>query len=272
MKISVVTTCFRSGRKIRDAMESVLAQQRPDGLEIDYIVKHKPSGDDSEAEIRAFEEKVRATNPAGFSFRWESGDDDGIYDGMNRGLKRAVGDVVGILNADDVFERDDVLADLARTFAADAELEAVYGDIRFRGADGKTCRYYSSAHWKPWMHSWGYMPAHPSIYVRRTVFDRLGYYRSDYRISGDFEWMVRVFCGNRRGNLAPIARWKYLPRCLVSMGHGGASTGSLGKMWRLNCENVRANRNNGYFCCLPMMVPKYFYKVLGLFRRNVFLL
>ena len=106
------------------------------------------------------------------------------------------------------------------------------------------------------MHNWGYMPAHPSVYVRKEVFEKYGGYKLGYDISADFEWMVRVLC---RGRI----RAKYIPLCMVTMRLGGKSTAGLKAMLKLNLENVRANRENGYFCCLPMMVPKYFYKILG---------
>ena len=111
------------------------------------------------------------------------------------------------------------------------------------------------------MHNWGYMPPHPSVYIRRELFDRLGGYRLGYRISADFELMVRFFCRNG-------VKAHYLPRCVVKMTPGGLSTSGLRAMVRLNCENVRANRENGYFACFPMMLPKYFYKVMGLFRKG----
>ena len=139
----------------------------------------------------------------------------------------------------------------------------MYGDVRFvRGEGRETARYYSSKPWKAWMHYWGYMPAHPTMYVRREVFEKFGGYKLGYDISADFEWMVRILCKAK-------IRAKYLPRCMVTMRLGGKSTAGLKAMLKLNRENVRANRENGYFCCLPMMLPKYAYKILGyLFRKR----
>ena len=213
---------------------------------------------------------IYAVNGAGHGadFRWISEKDQGMYDALNKGIKMATGDVIGILNSDDRFADEQVLADVARAFSrkgyedCDFNVSAIYGDIRFvRGNGTETVRYYSSKPWKRWMHSWGYMPAHPTVYVRREVFEKFGGYKLGYDISADFEWMVRILC--KAG-----VRAKYLPRCMVTMRLGGKSTAGLKAMWRLNRENVRANRENGYFCCLPMMVPKYFYKVLGYFRRG----
>lgn len=270
MKISVITVCYNAAKTIRDALESVAAQR---GVEVEHIVVDGGSADGTSEILKEFQKKVEVEGGGGhrnFSFRWISERDNGMYDALNKGIRMATGDVIGILNADDRLEDENVLAEIAAAFRSttttsdsDSLPQAVYGDIRFvRGEGTETVRYYSSKAWRPWMHNWGYMPAHPTVYVRREVFEKHGPYKLGYDISADFEWMVRILCRAR-------IRAKYLPRCLVTMRLGGKSTAGLKAMWRLNCENVRANRENGYFCCLPMMVPKYFYKILGyLFKRH----
>lgn len=253
LRVSLITVCYNAAKTIGATLESVRRQRN---VAIEYHIVDGASTDGTQDVIRA---AVPALEAAGVTVRYTSEPDRGLYDAINKGVARATGDLVGILNADDVFDSEDVLAEVVTAFA-DGSLEAVYGDVRFvRGSSEKTIRYYSSRHWKPWMHNWGYMPAHPTVYVRRSVFDRFGAYRSDYAISADFEWMVRVFCRGR------VVR-RYLPRCLVRMRLGGKSTAGLGAMLQLNRENVRANRANGYFSILPMMLPKYFYKILGYFR------
>ncbi len=247
-------------------MESVRAQDlscRAAPVELEYLVVDGGSTKDETVQIiQAFEKSLGDAAP-GLSFKWLSEPDQGMYDALNKGVALSTGDVIGILNADDRLEDPHVIFEIAEQFGSDAALDAVYGDIRFvRGASHETTRYYSSAPWRPWMHSWGYMPAHPSVYVRREVFDRFGGYKLGYDISADFEWMIRVFCMAR-------IQAKYLPRCMVTMRLGGKSTGGLKKMYRLNVENVRANRENGFFCCLPMMLPKYLFKIWGyVFRRK----
>jgi len=266
MTISVVTVCWNSAKTLSSALDSVLAQE---GVEIDYHVVDGGSKDGTVELLRSYEPKFRER---GMGFTWTSEPDKGIYDAMNKGLFRATGEVLGILNADDMYEDERVLADVARAFEGKVEertaedvgsCQLVYGDIRFVRGEGKeTVRYYSSRPWKPWMHNWGYMPAHPSIYIRREAFVASGGYKTDYRISADFEWMTRVLCRQR-------LKAKYLPRCMVTMRLGGASTGGWRSKIRLNQENVRANRENGYFCCFAMMLPKYLYKALGyVFRKK----
>ncbi len=264
MKISLITVSRNSAATIRQTLESVRAQKLPPGVTLEYLVVDGASAADETVRIISdFAEEVSRENRPDFSFNWTSEPDKGMYDALNKGIARATGDIVGILNADDRFADDTVLAAVAQAFIDHPAWEAVYGDIRFvRGNSDRTTRYYSSAPWRRWMHNWGYMPAHPSVYVRREIFERVGGYKLGYEIAADFEWMTRVFC--RIG-----IRAHYLRRCMVTMRLGGKSTGSYKKMLLLNRENVRANRENGYFCCLPMMLPKYLYKVCGYLRRLV---
>lgn len=252
MKVSLITVCFRSAGVIRSAIESVLSQK---GVDVDYIVVDGGSDDGTVEILKEYESKFAGR------MRWISERDEGMYDALNKGIKMAEGDVVGILNADDILEDENTLAFIASSF--ELGVDCVYGDIRFvRGESKKTTRYYSSKRWRPWMHNWGFMPAHPSVYVRRKVFDRVGGYKLGYDISADFEWMVRLLCRSR-------VKSRYLPRSIVTMRLGGKSTAGLKAMLKLNRENVRANRENGYFCCLPMMLPKYFFKIWGyIFRRT----
>ena len=262
MKISVITVCFNSSATLRATMESVLLQK---GADVEYLVVDGGSNDGTVDLIREYEPRFAGR------MRWISERDEGMYDAINKGVAMATGDLIGILNADDRFEDERVLADVVRAFEeSDGDLDGVYGDIRFvRGESDKTTRYYSSGFWRPWMHNWGYMPAHPSVYVRKGVFAKYGGYKLGYLISADFEWMTRIFCGSRRGRRLPPIKSRYLKRCMVTMRLGGKSTGGLKAMWILNAENVRANRENGYFCCLPMMAPKYCYKIWGyVFNRK----
>lgn len=252
MKISLITVCFRSASVIRTALESVLAQK---GADLDYIVVDGGSDDGTVEILKEYEPKF------GGRMRWISERDEGMYDALNKGAKMAKGDAIGILNADDRLEDESTLAYIASAF--EPGVDAVYGDVRFvRGESLETTRYYSSKGWRKWMHNWGFMPAHPSVYVRRETFAATGGYRLGYDISADFEWMVRLFC---RGNVAA----RYLPKSIVTMRLGGKSTAGLGAMLKLNRENVRANRENGYFSIFPMMLPKYLFKIWGyVFKRR----
>ena len=257
MTISLITVCHQSVEVNRTAMESVLRQTWPD---IEYLVIDGGSTDGTVDVIREYETKFNGR------MRWVSERDGGMYDAINKGIRMATGDVVGILNADDVLATDGVLEAVARAFAGDEknELDAVYGDIRFvadcrdKALDPlraeKTVRYYSARRWRPWMLQWGVMPPHPSVYIRRGCFEQFGGYALDYTIAADYALLIRFL---RKAGLSA----RYLPLCMVDMRMGGVSTRNWRSNLLLNQEIVRGNREAGYFCCLPMLLPKYAFKI-----------
>ena len=244
MKITLITACRNSTATIRTAIESVLGQK---GVDVEYIVVDGSSTDDSVAVFKAYEPRFNGR------MRWISEPDKGMYDAINKGIKMATGDVVGILNADDVLESPDTLAHVAGAFVDD--VDAVYADIRFVKDDlNTTVRYYSAKHWKPWMLQWGKMPPHPSVYIRRELFDQYGLYKLGYEIAADYELLIRYL---RMAKLRTL----YLNESLVRMRMGGKSTRGWKSFKTLNKEIVRGNLENGYFCCFPMLLPKYFFKI-----------
>jgi glycosyltransferase involved in cell wall biosynthesis len=254
VKISVITACRNSEGLIGSALQSVARQTWPD---VEHIVVDGASTDGTLAIIR------EATAHSGGRVRWISEPDSGFYDALNKGIRLATGDVVGILNADDFFADETILAEVARTFS-DAPIDCVFGDIRFVRQSNleKTVRYCSGRSFRPWMLRFGFMPPHPSFFARRNLFARLGYYKTDYRIAADFELLVRFLWINR-------IRSKYLALATTKMRLGGMSTRSPHSTWILNREQVRACRENGRFTTLPVLSFKYLFKVFELvYTRN----
>ena len=248
MKISLITACYNSEATIRTAIESVLSQK---GVDVEYIIVDGGSKDGTVDIIKEY--STRSTRSTRLMFRWLSERDQGMYDAINKGIKMATGDIVGILNADDMFESPDTLAHIASAFVAG--VDAVYADIRFVKDDLQTTsRYYSAEHWKPWMLQWGKMPPHPSVYIRRELFDRLGLYKLGYDIAADYELLIRYL---RKAGV----KTRYLNECVVRMRMGGKSTRGWQSFMTLNKEIVRGNLENGYFCCFPMLLPKYMFKI-----------
>lgn len=244
MKITLITACRNSTATIRTAIESVLGQK---GVDVEYIVVDGSSTDDSVAVFKEYEPRFNGR------MRWISEPDKGMYDAINKGIKMATGDVVGILNADDVLESPDTLAHVAGAFVDD--VDAVYADIRFVKDDlNTTVRYYSAKHWKPWMLQWGKMPPHPSVYIRRSLLGQYGLYKLGYDIAADYELLIRYL------RMAKL-NTRYLNECLVRMRMGGKSTRGWKSFKTLNKEIVRGNLENGYFCCFPMLLPKYLFKI-----------
>lgn len=247
MKVSIITVAFNSAATIAHCMQSVLDQSYSN---IEYIVVDGLSKDNTLNIVREFEPLFAG------KMRWISENDNGIYDAMNKGLHMATGDVVGILNSDDFFTDNDVIEKVAQSFTDD-NIDAVYGDVHFvRETNLSRCvRYYSSAGFRPWWLRFGIMPAHPSFYARKEVFQKAGLYKTDYKIGGDFEMMVRLF---KRFDI----KTKYLPMVFVTMRMGGASTKNVGSRLTLLREDTRACRENGVYTHPLLICLKYFYKVL----------
>ena len=256
MKISLITACYNSAGTIRTSMESVFAQR---DVDVEYIVV---DGGSTDGTVEIVEEFSCKEHKDGFAFKWISERDRGMYDAINKGIKMATGDVVGILNADDMFESEDTLAKIAAQFEGTGNgeqgterIDALYADIRFVKNDLQTTsRYYSAKHWKPWMLQWGKMPPHPSVYIRRELFDQYGLYKLGYDIAADYELLIRYL------RMAKL-NTRYLNECVVRMRMGGKSTRGWKSFVTLNREIVRGNLENGYFCCFPMLLPKYLFKI-----------
>lgn len=227
MKISVITAAFRAGETIGDTLRSVAAQSWPD---VEHIVVDGGSTDAT----RALVEQYLRT---GGSFTSEP--DEGLYDAMNKGIDRATGDVIGILNADDVYAGPDSLAHVAEAFRAGGA-DAVLGDIGFfrPHAPERTFRRYNSGRFRPERLGWGWMPAHPAMFLTRSAYARTGRYRTDYRIAADFEFIARAF-----GKLG--LTYTYLPEIVVRMRSGGVSTAGAASSWTIQRELLRACRENG---------------------------
>ncbi len=188
--------------------------------------------------------------------RFISEPDDGIYDAMNKGLQLATGDIIGLLNADDVYANQTVLERVVGKMQMD-DLDAAYGDVEyFRGSDvDRPIRRYRSARFRPDLIAHGWMPAHPTLFLRRGVYKRFGTFRTDYRIAGDFEFVARIF---RSDSL----RYAYLPEILVRMRMGGASTGGIRNTILLNREVLRACRENDIPTNMLKIMSKYPMKLM----------
>ena len=245
MKITIVTTTYNSASTLRDTMESVLAQTHKD---IEYWVIDGGSEDDTLGLIKEYEPLFDGR------MKWISEPDNGLYDALNKGISRATGDVVGILNSDDFYTSPTVLEQVAAGFSDD--VDAVYGDIHFvRPSDlGKCVRYYSSKLFRPWALRFGFMPAHPSFYVRREVYERCGGYALDYKLAADYDMMVRLLYKEK-------IRCRYLSVDMVTMRTGGMSTKNVRNRLLLTKEDVKACRRYGLYSNFLMCSCKYAVKL-----------
>lgn len=253
MKISVITVAYNSADTIEDTIISVLNQSYEN---LEYIVIDGCSSDGTLNLIKKYEQKFVGR------MKWVSGHDNGIYDAMNKGLQMASGDVVGTLNSDDYFTDRDVIKTVAETMA-DNSIDGVYGDVHFirSGQPNRCVRYYSSAHFRPQWLRFGFMPAHPSFYVRKSVYERAGYYKTDYKIGSDFEMMVRLFICNG-------LKAKYIKKDFVTMRTGGVSTKDFKSKLTLISDDVKACKENGVYTNSLLISIKFLYKWLGLLRKK----
>ena len=226
MKISVITVCYNCAETVGAAVRSVAQQTWPD---IEHIIIDGASTDDTLQVIGANSQRIA---------HCVSEPDAGIYDAMNKGLRLATGEVVAFLNADDYYLDSQVIESAMQLMQAE-KLDALYGDVEYFKPQrpDKVFRRYDSSHFATAGIARGWQPAHPALFVKRSLFVRFGVFKTDYRIAGDFEWIARVF-----KNTGLLHR--HVPQVLARMRTGGASTSGFAASWRLNREMLRACREN----------------------------
>lgn len=248
MKVSIITPTYNSAQTVRDTIESVLSQ---DYDNIEYIIIDGYSKDNTLDIIKEYSDQIAVV---------VSEPDKGIYDAMNKGIQLATGDVVGILNSDDFFTSNDVISIVVKEFMHN-QTDAIYGDIHFVRPENlnKCVRYYSSAIFSPFLFRFGFMPAHPSFYVKKSCYEQLGTYDLNYRIAADYDLMIRFLYKEK-------IRYKYLKKDFVTMRIGGISTEGVNSRILLNKEIVRACKKYGIYTNLFFLSLKYIYKVFELRR------
>lgn len=227
MKITIITAVYNREATVGQALESVAAQSYNN---VEHLVVEGASSD------RTLDE-INKRHHAGMLVISEP--DRGIYDALNKGMLAATGDAVGLMHSDDFYPHDQVLESVARTFAQSGA-QAVYGDLDYVGATDpdRVIRHWRSGSYTPRKLARGWMPPHPTLFVRREVFERFGVYDTSYSIAADYEVILRWF---GKGGVTPA----YLPETLVKMRVGGESNRSLERIIRKSREDYRALRSTG---------------------------
>jgi glycosyltransferase len=225
LNVSIITTTFNSARTIGQTMESVAGQDYPF---IEHIIVDSHSSDRTLAIVEGFSHTALVLSEK----------DDGLYYGMNKGILAAKGDVIGILNSDDVYAHEGVISHIVGAFKDD-QVEAVYGDLQFTDPEDpdRITRTWKSGHYGARSFYYGWMPPHPTFFVRKSVYDELGLFDTRLRSAADYEMMLRIMLKNQR----PAA---YIPEVLVKMRSGGASNSSFRNRLKANREDRRAWRLN----------------------------
>lgn len=227
MKISVITVVYNNRATVAAALESALAQTHDD---VELVVIDGGSTDGTLEVLQGYAGRIAVL---------VSEPDRGIYDALNKGVHRASGDVVGFLHSDDLYADDEVLSRVA-TALADKCAAAVYGDLVYLHKEdaGRVIRYWRSSPFARRKLAWGWMPPHPTLYVRREWYERVGGFDTRYRIAADYDFILRLF--SQQGFSAV-----YLPEVLVKMRLGGASNRSLKNIVRKSREDLEALRRSG---------------------------
>ena len=227
MKITVITAVYNNKRTILEALESVLSQTYHN---VEYIVIDGGSTDGTVEAVRSFGNKIE---------KFVSEPDEGIYDAFNKGIALATGDVVGFLNSDDVYAHDRVLEKIARAFQHE-NADSVYGDLNYVKRDDITTvvRHWKSHGFSSKKLRQGWMPPHPTFYVKREIYEKYGGFDISFKIAADYDSILR-FLG-----LHYIST-TYVPEVLVQMRLGGVSNRDLKSILKKSAEDYRALKRNG---------------------------
>lgn len=237
MKVSIITVCYNSAATIEDTIKSVLAQTYTN---IEYIIIDGVSTDNTLDVIEPYKDRIAKV---------VSEPDKGMYDACNKGIKMATGDIVAILNADDIYASPYVIEKIVKQFE-EKDCEALYGDLQYVAHDDltKLVRHWRSGKFSVKKFLFGWMPPHPTFFVKRSVYEKYGFFDTTFRSAADYEYMLRVLFKYR-------VNVDYIPEVIVLMRQGGMSNATLKNRIRANKEDQLAWKVNGlksYFFTLWM--------------------
>jgi len=249
MKLSIITVVYNNERTITDAVQSVLAQTYKD---IEYIVIDGGSTDGTVNKLAPYRGDIH---------HFVSEKDNGIYDAMNKGLAKATGAVIGILNSDDVYADNKVLETVMQVFLNDVTLDMVYGDLVYVQPDdlNAVVRTWQSAPYYKTYFEDGHVPPHPSLFLKRAVYEQAGMFNTTMKLAADYEFMLRIF---KKYHFKST----YLSHLFVKMRLGGSTNKSWGNIIKGNLEVLQAWKNNGLTAPLLLM-PYRMLKRIAQFKK-----
>ncbi len=254
MKVSIVTICFNAKKTIKNTIESVLSQDYPD---IEYIIIDGASTDGTQEIVKSFGNKID---------KFISEKDNGLFDALNKGIKIASGEIVGILHADDVFANNSIISKVVENMK-EYQADACWGDLVFvdKNNPEKIVRYWQSCTYKKGLFKKGWMPPHTTFFAKKSVFEKYGYYDLKFDMAADYELMLRFL---EKYNLPSC----YIPEVLVKMRTGGVSDRSLKNIKRIAKSNIdayKAWRANGLKVnSFSILIVKPFSKLWQSFKKN----
>ncbi len=249
MKISIITVVWNNKETIKDAIDSVLRQTYKD---IEYIVVDGSSTDGTVEIVQSYGDKIT---------KFISEKDKGLYDAMNKGVALATGHIVGILNSDDFYIDEFVIQKIVNEFK-EKKVNSVFADLIFVKPENinKTVRYYDSGHFTPEKFAYGWMPAHPTFFVTKDIYNKYGNFKLDYKIAADYELLTRVLAKYK-------ISYSYIKEPIIKMRIGGVSTSGIKSKYILNKEIIRACKENDIYTNWFMVLSKYPKKILGLLKK-----
>lgn len=247
MKVSIITSCYNRKDTVRNAIESVLSQDYSD---IEYIIVDGASTDGTQ---KAIEEMIN-DKPAHIDIKYISEPDSGMYEALNKGIRMATGEVIALLHSDDMMFDTHTVSDVMREMEHTG-CDFLYADGLFVDAQRteKVVRNWIGGRYSKWKVRHGWLPLHPTCYIRREVMERLGLYDESYRIAADTDLLVRYLLEND-------LKVEYLKRYVVRMRMGGLSTDNSrrAKMWK---EDIRVYRSHGFRHVTLTKIEKMMWKV-----------
>ena len=248
MKISIITVCYNSDKTIEKTIKSVISQTYDN---VEYIIIDGKSKDTTVDIIKQYETNVS---------KWVSESDKGLYDAMNKGISLATGDIIGILNSDDIFTDNYVLENVAK-FHNKNNVDASVGNIIQFNNEGKTVRKYSAKKWIPEKLKIGFMPAHPAIFFKKELFDKYGVYQLDFTIGADYELITRFFLKHK-------ISWKFSNITTTSMLIGGLSSSGVGSYKLISKEIKKALTLNDVKFNYSKVKLRGIWKIIGFLNKK----
>jgi len=248
VKISIITVCFNSSKTIEKTFQSIKNQSYQN---IEHIVVDGGSSDDTLKIIKNYNSCIS---------NYISESDKGLYDAMNKGIALATGDIIGILNSDDVFSDVFVLENIAK-FHEENDIDASIGNITQFNESGKTVRKYSSKNWTPENLKIGFMPPHPSIFFKRKLFEKYGNYQLDFISAADYELIVRFFIKHQ-------VSWKYSDITTTAMLIGGISSSGYKSYKLISREIKKALELNNIKFSYFKVLSRVIWKLNGFLKKK----
>ena len=228
MKISIITVCYNSYRTLEKTIKSVLSQTH---LNLEYIIIDGKSNDNTLSIINKFSDNHN-------QIKIYSEEDKGIYDAINKGINLASGDIIGFVHSDDFLASNDIINDII-SFMKSESLDGVYGDLQYVNKinSKKIIRNWKSCDFKPSLLKQGWMPPHPTLFLKKEVYEKHGLFDLSYKISADYDFILRIFKDSE-------LKFGYLPKDITKMRVGGASNRSIKNIIQKTKEDFRAIRSN----------------------------